>query len=103
MGMFSNLFSSLKSPKGIATSLLTGGVSTGYLATKDSHDGINEKLFPKGKSPPDAPPAPTIDSAEASAQDKEEQLRRRRGMAATILGGMDATQPTTQAASLLGN
>lgn len=57
-------------------------------------------------STPTPPPAPTIDDAEASGQDAADQLRRRRGMASTILAGANtvgATQPTTQAASLLGS
>jgi hypothetical protein len=102
MGLFSGLGNLLKgqtSGKNIAQNLLTGGVSTAHDFNKDGY----HRLFPDAVSPPDAPPAPTIDAADASAQDKEEQLRRRRGMAATILGGLEAMQPTTQATSLLGN
>lgn len=56
-------------------------------------------------STPTPPPAPTIDDAEAAGQETADQLRRRRGMASTILAGAnaDASQPKTQAASLLGS
>lgn len=57
-------------------------------------------------TPPPVPPAPTIDQAEVSAEKSAEALRRRRGMAATILAGANAdtsNQPTTRAAQLLGS
>jgi hypothetical protein len=88
-------------PKAMFKSALTGGLTTAHNINKQSPG--YKKLFPDGTSPPDAPPAPTIDSAEAAAMDKEEQLRRRRGMAATSLGGMDTTHPTTMTPSLLGS
>lgn len=55
---------------------------------------------------PEAPPAPTINDAEASGQDAADRLRRRRGMASTILAGANPqtnTTPQTQAAALLGS
>jgi hypothetical protein len=55
---------------------------------------------------PVAPPAPTINDAEASAQAKTDELRRRRGMASTILAGAQPasnTTPQTRAAGLLGS
>lgn len=64
-------------------------------------------LFGTGSpSTPTPPPAPTVDDAEASGQQTADQLRRRRGMASTILAGANPqanTQPTTQAATLLGS
>lgn len=59
-------------------------------------------------STPAAPPAPTIDDAEVAGQNSADQLRRRRGMASTILAGANSSsatgsQPTTQAAALLGS
>lgn len=56
-------------------------------------------------STPTPPPAPTIDDAEVSGQQTADALRRRRGMASTILAGANQTntQPTTQAATLLGS
>lgn len=63
-------------------------------------------LFGGGSpSTPAAPPAPTINDAEASGENAADQLRRRRGMASTILAGANQTntQPTTQAAALLGS
>lgn len=59
-----------------------------------------------GSSPsvPQAPPAPTINDAEAAGQEKADQLRRRRGMASTILtAGHSTATPQTQAAALLGS
>lgn len=60
-----------------------------------------------GSSPsvPTPPPAPTINDAELQAEKASDALRRRRGMAATILAGAqsDTSQPTTKAAQLLGS
>lgn len=61
-----------------------------------------------GASPstPEAPPAPTIDDAAAAGQAEKDALKRRRGMASTILAGANtaaATQPTTQTTQLLGS
>lgn len=62
-----------------------------------------------GSSPstPEAPPAPTIDDAAAAGQSEKDALRRRRGMASTILAGAQSqsgsTQPTTQTTQLLGS
>ena len=53
-----------------------------------------------------APPAPTVNDAEVSAQQTADKLRKRRGMASTILAGANtatATTPATKAASLLGS
>jgi hypothetical protein len=63
------------------------------------------KLYtPKGVQQPTAPQAPTINQAEAKAQDTADELRRRRGMAATILAGQPGdTQPVVNAARLLGS
>lgn len=54
---------------------------------------------------PAAPPAPTVSDAEVSGQNAADQLRRRRGMASTILAGAstDNNKPTTQASQLLGS
>lgn len=63
-------------------------------------------LFSGPPKVPTPPPAPTIDDAEVAGQNKADQLRKRRGMAATILAGSTAStnaQPATQAASLLGS
>lgn len=59
-----------------------------------------------GASPstPEAPPAPNIDEAAAAGQAEKDALRRRRGMASTILAGAQTpTQPTTQTTQLLGS
>ena len=62
-----------------------------------------------GGSPslPAPPPAPTVNDAEASGQEAADRLRRRRGMASTILAGANqstsTSQPATQAAALLGS
>ncbi|CAB3644111.1 hypothetical protein [Trinickia soli] len=56
--------------------------------------------------PPVAPPPPTVDQASVQAENDADALRRRRGMASTILAGANgssATQPVTSAARLLGN
>lgn len=55
--------------------------------------------------PPVAPPPPTVDSASVQAENDADALRRRRGLASTILAGngASATQPTTSAARLLGS
>jgi len=63
-------------------------------------------LFSSPDTPavPTPPPAPTVSDADAMGQVKADQLRRRRGMASTILSGTsNNTQPTTQAAALLGS
>jgi hypothetical protein len=55
---------------------------------------------------PQAPPAPTINDADAAGEQKTDQLRRRRGMASTILAGAQSAtsnKPQTQAAALLGS
>ena len=52
------------------------------------------------------PPPPSYDDAAIAGQQKTDELRKRRGMAATILAGsapQSTTQPQTQAASLLGS
>lgn len=57
-------------------------------------------------SVPTPPPAPTIDDAEAAGENTADQLRRRRGMASTILAGANpqsTSQPATQSATLLGS
>lgn len=97
MGFLSGLFSG----SNLTKSLLTGGVSTAHEINKRSPG--YKKLFPDAPIAPTAPDAPTIDAADAAAEDKANQLRRRRGMAATILGGLDNAQPTTQTSSLLGS
>lgn len=102
MGLFSGLGSVLKNaftPKNLVKSALTGGLTTAHDFNKDGY----HRLFPDKPDVPEPPPAPTMDDAEAAGMDKANQLRRRRGMAATILGGLDEKQPTTQAASLLGS
>jgi hypothetical protein len=83
----------------LTKSLLTGGVSTAH----ELNMAGKKKLFPDKPPIPEAPPAPTLDAAQEAGEDQANQLRRRRGMAATVLGGMDNLQPTTQTASLLGN
>ena len=59
-----------------------------------------------GDSPsaPQAPPAPTANDAEVAGQASADALRRRRGMAASILAGSSTgtNTPTTQAKTLLG-
>lgn len=57
-----------------------------------------------GGAVPEAPPAPTINDAEIAGQRERDALRKRRGMAATILAGtQQANQPTTQTSQLLGS
>ena len=51
---------------------------------------------------PDAPPAPTIDDASVAGEEEAQRLRRRRGMASTILSA-NAQAPTTQTTTLLGS
>lgn len=61
-------------------------------------------LFGGSPSAPTPPPAPTVSDAEVGAADKADQLRRRRGMAATILAGANGQNtPTTQSSALLGS
>lgn len=64
-------------------------------------------LFGGGSpSVPQAPPAPTINDAEKSSQEAADALRRRRGIASTILAGANAgtsNTPATKAAALLGS
>lgn len=62
-------------------------------------------LFGGGPSAsPAPPPAPTVADAEIGAADKADQLRKRRGMAATILAGANGNNtPTTQSSALLGS
>lgn len=62
-------------------------------------------LFGGSPSVPTPPPAPTVNDAEVSGQQTADKLRRRRGMASTILAGSQTTntQPQTQAAALLGS
>lgn len=63
-------------------------------------------LFSGTPSVPTPPPAPTINDAEMAGQNKADQLRKRRGMASTILAGASVptnAQPATQAAALLGS
>ena len=53
---------------------------------------------------PVAPESPTINQAEVKAQSTADDLRKRRGMAATILAGQPGdTQPVVNAARLLGS
>jgi hypothetical protein len=70
-------------------------------------NGINDRYVdPQSPAVPDAPAAPTIDASQTAAEAASDALRRRRGMAATILGGaqpQSATMPTTRAAALLGS
>ena len=75
------------------------GVATGMFSPKQVSG-----LF-GGNSPktPDAPPAPTIDEAYAAGEEERQRLRRRRGMASTILAGQANTQPNTQTQALLGS
>jgi hypothetical protein len=65
------------------------------------------KLFDhKSTTQPTPPGPPTINDAEAQAQDDSDALRKRRGMAATVLAGANpagTNQPATQAARLLGS
>lgn len=63
-------------------------------------------LFSGPPKVPTPPPAPTVNDAEVAGQDKADALRRRRGMASTILAGATAStnaQPATQSAALLGS
>jgi hypothetical protein len=102
MGLFSGLGDLLKgqtSFKNVTKHHLTGGLSTAHDFNKDGY----HRLFPDKPAVPDAPPAPTMSDAEAAGEDKANQLRRRRGLAATILAGSTNQQPTTRAASLLGS
>lgn len=63
------------------------------------------KLYNKPQvQQPVAPPAPTLNDAELKAEQTADDLRRRRGMAATILAGQPGdTQPYVTAAKLLGS
>ena len=56
-------------------------------------------------TPTPPPPTPTWDDAAIAGQNKADELRKRRGLAASILAGQSSgiNQPTTQAASLLGS
>jgi hypothetical protein len=56
-------------------------------------------------TPTPPPPTPTWNDAAGAGQAKADELRKRRGMAASILAGQSSgiNQPTTQAASLLGS
>lgn len=95
-------FGSLFSGDALWKSALSGGLTTAHSLNKAGYD----KLFPKAPDVPEPPPAPTINDAEAAAEDKSAQLRRRRGLASTILAGANSyqsNQPTTQAAALLGS
>lgn len=92
---FGNLFKG----SNLTKSVLSGGLTTAHSLNMAGKN----KLFPGKPDIPEPPPAPTLDAGEAVAEDKVNQLRRRRGMAATILGGMDINQPTTQTTSLLGS
>lgn len=63
-------------------------------------------LFSGPPKVPTPPPAPTVNDAEVAGQDKADALRKRRGMASTILAGATApnnAQPATQSAALLGS
>lgn len=56
----------------------------------------------KSSKTPDAPDAPTFDDAEVAGEEERQRLRRRRGMASTILAG-NAEAPTTKSINLLGS
>lgn len=102
MGLFSGLGGVVKNQftgKNIWQNLATAGVSTAHDFNMDG----KHRLFPDKPDAPVAPPAPTLSDAEAAGEDKANQLRRRRGLAATILAGSTNQQPTTRAASLLGS
>lgn len=102
MGLFSGLANVLKdqfSSKNFLQSLASGGLTTAHDFNKDGY----HRLFPDKPAVPNAPPAPTLSEADAAAEDKLAQLRRRRGLAATVLAGATNSQPTTSAASLLGS
>ena len=56
-----------------------------------------------GSAPlPPAPVAPTIDDATFSANQMQDQMRKRRGVYANIFGGNQNTAPTVATKSLLG-
>ncbi len=102
MNIFSGLGDVLKNQfnaKSLTKSALTSGLTTAHDFNKDGY----HRLFPDKPDAPVAPPAPTISDADAAGEDKANQLRRRRGLAATILAGSTDQQPTTRAASLLGS
>jgi hypothetical protein len=102
MGLFSGLANVVKgqfSSKNLLQSMASGGLTTAHDFNKDGY----HRLFPDKPAVPDAPPAPTMSDAEAAGEDKANQLRRRRGLAATVLAGSMNQQPTTRAASLLGS
>lgn len=103
LGSLTSAFKGAFTGSGIRNNLLTGGLYSTHKLNTGGNADLKNGLFPDKPEVPEAPPAPTLDAGEAAAEDKAAQLRRRRGMAATILGGMDTTQPTTQAASLLGS
>ncbi len=56
---------------------------------------------PKISPPMPAPPPPTIDQA-AQAQGTQNQLRQRKGAAASVLAGNNPQAPTTNVMKLLG-
>jgi hypothetical protein len=58
-------------------------------------------LRPKIQSTP-APPPPTIEDTAGAQQDYQDQLRRRKGRAASILTDRNQAPPQTAAKQLLG-
>lgn len=59
---------------------------------------------PKAPPPPPPPPPPVVEDAAAKAQDEADRLRRRRGIASTILTGpQGAGTPAVGTKTLLGS
>lgn len=78
--------------------------SSRYVGRKANWAAADLLGLKDGPAPAPPPAPPTINEAEVAAQSATDELRRRRGMASTILAGaMPAAQPTTRAAALLGS
>ena len=99
---------------GVAQTLMKP--QTNFLATTMGRSNANKvndpfSLFPDNKPKPvEAPPlppainAPTVSSAQLTADDRAENLAKRRGQASTILSSTRGTSTgTTSGAALLGN
>lgn len=59
-------------------------------------------LRPKIKTP-EPPAPPVVEDTDATKQEYEDMLRRRRGRASSILTGKDQAGPATAAKTLLGS
>jgi len=58
-------------------------------------------LRPKVSTAP-APPPPTVEDTDGAQQDYQDQLRRRKGRAASVLTERDQPAPQTASKQLLG-